>query len=364
MKNHASHPARSAEFLSRLHDGDLDAAERAQFESHRAHCAECRKAAAEFEAALSFYRSSHPSPPSPDLAARILRKLQASTPRRSPFGIFFGIDLKWAGAFAAALIAMTIGSAVVLQQGGRRDAESRGTVIPVLLQEKKAEKREADLGKAVPSPVAELARASTKPQPAPKVENRDKASAFETVLAEKKDEPARPQPKLKAPGPQADELTALAEKETRSREAAEGRREAAAAPGVVAKLSEAAAPRQSRAPERAGGEGAVAGSATSLDQAAPLPRLIISSIDGRGTAPELSEEEIPQLTADLRGREYILTVNSQGRVVGARLTDRKKAARGDVQTQNAAQEAKAPQALFNLRFKPSDHPRLLLVRIE
>ena len=54
-----SHPARSAEFLSRLHDGELSPAERAHFESHRAHCAECRAAAAEFEAALALYRSSH-----------------------------------------------------------------------------------------------------------------------------------------------------------------------------------------------------------------------------------------------------------------------------------------------------------------
>ena len=40
-----SHPARSPEFLSRLHDGELSPAERAHFESHRAHCAECRGAA-------------------------------------------------------------------------------------------------------------------------------------------------------------------------------------------------------------------------------------------------------------------------------------------------------------------------------
>ena len=51
--NGGSHPGRSVEFLSRLHDGELDAAERARFESHRSHCAECRRAALEFEDALA-----------------------------------------------------------------------------------------------------------------------------------------------------------------------------------------------------------------------------------------------------------------------------------------------------------------------
>ena len=58
MKNDSTHPARSADFLSRLHDGELTAAERAHFESHRAHCADCRAAASEFEAALSLFRAS------------------------------------------------------------------------------------------------------------------------------------------------------------------------------------------------------------------------------------------------------------------------------------------------------------------
>ncbi len=363
MKNHGSHPGRSVEFLSRLYDGELTAAERAHFESHRSRCAECRNAAAEFEAALSFYRSSHPSPPSPDLAQRILRKLQASTTRRSPFGIFFGIDLKWAGAFAAALIAVIIGSSVVLQQSGRREAESRGTPIPIVIQEEKEEKREADLRKRAAALAGERAPALAKPQSVSMVEDRDKASAFEARLPEQKDEVAPPQSRAGAPLP-ADGLKAMAEKESRKSDVAEGRTEAAAALGA-AKMSEAVAPRQSKAPERAGGEGAAAGSATLLDQAAPAPpRLIVSAIDGRGTTPELSEEETPQLLTDLRGREYILTVNSQGRVVGARPADRKKTARADVHGQNAVQESKAPPAIFNLRFKPSDHPRLLLVRIE
>ncbi|HKA35346.1 MAG TPA: zf-HC2 domain-containing protein, partial [Thermoanaerobaculia bacterium] len=67
MKDSNNHPARSAEFLSRLHDGELAAAERAHFESHRAHCAECRRSASEFEAALSMFRASRTSPAASDL---------------------------------------------------------------------------------------------------------------------------------------------------------------------------------------------------------------------------------------------------------------------------------------------------------
>src|SRR6185295_7944727 len=97
-------------FLSRLHDGELTAAERAHFESHRAHCAECRAAAAEFEKALSLFRATTTSPPASDLPARILRQLASTTRRRPPFGVVFGIDIKWAGALSAALLAVIIGS--------------------------------------------------------------------------------------------------------------------------------------------------------------------------------------------------------------------------------------------------------------
>src|SRR5262252_7731913 len=155
------HPARSADFLSRLHDGELDAAERARFEAHRAHCAECRDAAAEFEEALAFFRSSRPRPPAPDLASRILRRLRASTPRRAPLGRAFGIDLKWAGAFATALIAVIIGSTVILERE-RRDArllrETRETSIPVSIETR----ADAPASKEPKRSVSPAAEASTR----------------------------------------------------------------------------------------------------------------------------------------------------------------------------------------------------------
>ena len=52
------HPARSSEFLSRLHDGELTAAEASAFETHRAECADCREAAAAFARSLAAFRAA------------------------------------------------------------------------------------------------------------------------------------------------------------------------------------------------------------------------------------------------------------------------------------------------------------------
>jgi anti-sigma factor RsiW len=137
MNNDSVHPARSPDFLSRLHDGELTAGERAHFESHRAHCSECRRAASEFEAALSLFRASSTSPPSTDLARRILRKLEATAPQRRRFGIVHGIHPKWAAGFAVAVIAAVLGSAIVLEREAARKAILRQSPIPVLLQKER-----------------------------------------------------------------------------------------------------------------------------------------------------------------------------------------------------------------------------------
>src|SRR5262249_33955144 len=115
-----NHPARSHAFLSRLHDGDLEPSERAHFEAHRAHCAECRTAAAEFERALSLFRSARSSPPPADMANRVLRKLRSVEARsRSPFGRALAVDWRWASAFAVALLVLLIGAPIALRQPER-----------------------------------------------------------------------------------------------------------------------------------------------------------------------------------------------------------------------------------------------------
>jgi hypothetical protein len=150
------HPARSPEFLSRLHDQELTAAERAHFESHRAHCSECRNAAAEFEGALALFRSTGPRPASPDLSARILRKLQQSersSRRRLHFGPSFGIDLRWAGAFAVAVIAVIVASSVVVHN------ESRQSVLLTSPASSEAPATKGDLSLGAPKKVGSLADA-------------------------------------------------------------------------------------------------------------------------------------------------------------------------------------------------------------
>src|SRR5438552_9846406 len=193
MKNGSSHPARSLEFLSRLHDGELTAAERAQFESHRAHCAECRKAAAQFEEALSLYRRANTAAPSGDLAARILRRLEAASPRRRPFGIAFGIDVRWAGLFAAALIAVIIGSSLIADREAARRAAAPAP-ISVFMQSQKREARPE--GKLLPPRPPASASRRERPraprerapagggfapippgQPAPRIVQREETSA-------------------------------------------------------------------------------------------------------------------------------------------------------------------------------------------
>ena len=105
-------PRSPPEFLSRLHDGELESAEAAAFDSHRRECPECEAAVADFERALAAYRSAPVSPHASDLSARILRKIRATSPSRRPFGVMFGIDLRWAGALAAALLVVIIGAPV------------------------------------------------------------------------------------------------------------------------------------------------------------------------------------------------------------------------------------------------------------
>jgi hypothetical protein len=199
MNNDSTHPARSADFLSRLHDGELTAGQRAHFESHRAHCADCRAAASEFEAALSLFRASTTSPPSADLAARILRGLESTTRRRPPFGVVFGINLKWAAAFSTALIAVIIGSAVVLQRDRIRSVAARETPIPVILQPQAA-------APPTPAPPSEEGPRRDRPQAAKaqplearKEAPRAPAAALDSGAASAGDFAASPPPQPRRP---------------------------------------------------------------------------------------------------------------------------------------------------------------------
>nr|MDQ6891852.1 hypothetical protein [Acidobacteriota bacterium] len=263
-----THPARNAEFLSRLHDGELSAAERAHFESHRAHCSDCRRAAAEFESALSLYRSSRPTPASPDLAGRILRKLQTSTPRRPRFGPSFGIDLRWAGAFAAAVVAAIIGSTIIGRHEARESLARSTAPIPIVVQSRPVTVSEPSSPAAAPP--------SDAPQAIAKAPRR--AAPFSGALA-KKNEPGEPS-SLRAPREQrrakpedekdangrlsassqdrqeSGSVAGIRERENEKRDVKEESAFAARRPGTKSALSAAPAPEAASAPQPPANAGA------------------------------------------------------------------------------------------------------------
>ncbi len=336
MKNDSSHPARSGDFLSRLHDGELTAAERVHFESHRARCPDCRKAAAEFEAALSLFRRSSPSPPPPDLAARILRRLQSAAPSRARFGVVFGIDVRWAAAFAVAVIAVIVGSSVVLQRESARREAGAGGPIPVILR---------GGGSAVrPSPP--LPRPATKPQ----VEAGPQSPVSAPTVS---------------PGPFAQEppLSAMAgERRIRPPEESAPRLRTEARKDRPSRPSTFAEPQMLRS-ERSGGEGSASPSAASAEPGSPA-RLVFIPLDGEGNAPDLATPDAGDLLADLRGHEYILLVEAGGRVREAAPSEARKSARPRAMTRDAATGISAPLSVRKLRFKPGDRPRRLLLKVQ
>lgn len=328
MKNDNAHPARSADFLSRLHDGELTAAERAHFESHRAHCADCRKSALEFEAALSLFRSSSTSAPPPDFSARILRRLQAATPRRTPFGVVFGINPKWAAAFAVAIIATIVGSVVVVQRETLLKGAARQTPIPVLLQsEQRPAQTRSAFGAAAAAPRAAANRAPSRKDLAPTAV----AAPERQVFARAPEAGMLAEGKVQAPAPAARRAAEPMAPRTRD--------ETAAAPLL-------------KSAESPGGEGAAAAVAASPEPGSPAHPILVS-LDGQGTAPEITTPGAAELLADLRGRQFFLLVEASGRV---------REARADGKT--GAKVQAVPQSVRDLQFRATDRPRRILLRIE
>ncbi len=366
--NNVPHPGRSPDFLSRLHDGDLTAAERVQFESHRAHCGECRNAAAEFESALALLRSSRPRPPAPDLSARILRKLRSVQPRRSPLGVSFGIDLRWAGAFAAALIAVVIGSEVVMRrEAAERRLASRQAPISVVMEEERqapgAARDQAAAGvkeneRKAPPPAAGVEGNARRPQNGP-LESPAPASRGGAAFA-----PAPPAPReldKDASRKDADNLPAAAAPppEAKPQAQAPARSAAQSRPKTESGFAQ-------QLQERAGGEGS-ATSKLATDSVSPAPRLELTAIDGAGSVPALTNAEGIEVPAELKGREFVLVVDASGRVREVRPSEpalRKKRLRQEADREASVADAKAPRVLLELRFRPGDRPRLLRVRVE
>ena len=384
MSSLAPHPARSVEFLSRLLDGELTAAERAQFESHRAHCAECRRAASEFESALALFRSSRPRPAAADLSARILRKLQAGNRRRSSFGVTFGIDLRWAGAFAAALLAVLIGSTVVVRrEASERRLARESAPIPVSMERDRSIDKNAkdERPASVAAPAAPQQRRAAAPEPAREaaLEKTETGRGYASSDSLKSSSTSSVDGKLSASNaplkekPQ-DKETSRRDADNRLTSAKPSERKLQAQAGSmnqeVAPAPPAAAAGAGRVGEKAGGEGALLLDGVS-DSSAARPSLKILAGDDWGSVPALLNAAQIDLPLDLRGREFVLVVEASGRVREVQPVQKslrkKTAAREEEHAQVPAWQERADkdsEALRSLRFVPGDRPRRLRVSVE
>jgi len=334
----ASHPARSQVFLSRLHDGELSPAERAHFESHRARCADCKRAAAEFEAALALYRTAGTSPAPSDLAARILRRLEAANPRRRPFGIAFGIDLKWAGAFAAALVTVVLGYAWL---------ERTRTAQQI---------RVSFVNPTPASGARPLSTLATSAGPA--------SNSLTDLQARRRDESRQAaRPKTAAP--------TTGDSPARKLEATEAKAAEGSAVGALASASQA--PQPSAPPPAAAGAaadhiraqraGASLAAATaeatrfeSAREGEAAVRISVTALDGSGDPPPLLNAPLPLRSED-RGA-YILVVGRDGVPVEVTASTPSGSAK------DAALEKATTDNLRSLRFQAADRTRRLLVQVE
>ncbi len=329
-----AHPARSLEFLSRLHDGELSAAERAHFESHRAHCDECRRAAAEFEEALASYRTAGTSPPPSDLAARILRRLEAANPRRRPFGVVFGIDLKWAGAFTAAIVAVILGYSIASRpERARQIRVSFATpapappAVPAAPSSGQVQERKDDLEVADAEPPAKpFAKKEASGHEAPDpFERPNTAAAYAprsvgAPQAERR-EPARPQEVVSA--------------------------DAAAAPPKVTPAGAASLSDRIASVAKASG----------LAATPAAIRITATALDGFGQAPAILNAGELALAAEDRG-EYVVTVAADGVPI-----DVSRAGRAGKEEDPSLQKD-AGRPLRKLRFAAGAGLRRLLIQVQ
>jgi hypothetical protein len=366
-----SHPAQSADFLSRLHDGELETAESAAFEAHRRECPECEASVADFERALAAYRSAPVPPHATDLSARILRKIRAASPSRRPFGVMFGIDVRWAGALAAALLVVIIGAPVFSRREARPaivpappPAPASAPIPAYVLdspEEAPAEKRaEVRSRPAAPPPPSAARKGAIPARPDDALNDADRErlegarpnEALRDEVAANADR-ADPVAAAEAPAAVTDTFAYAPPPESKQTTGA----------GATARRQSAAAP--------AGGE---AGSSGEGDASAPITvKLVIQPADGGGEPPEVTETPSDERLASLRGKKYLLVVEPAGRVVsveeqpaGRKLSkDKTEDSRARTDDQRTARMRSLAESLLReLVFHPGDRSRRLVVAVQ
>ena len=278
-------------------------------------------------------------PAAADLSARILRKIRAQSPSRRPFGVMFGIDVRWAGLLAAAILVVLISAPLVLRRPSSPSALR--PPIPARLIEAPAEMKVEAPARAKPEASrADSGSAGAPSAPAP--------SPFKDEAARNADSLSRNAPSAEPP----------ADDEKRRYAAAPS---AAAAPPARA----AAAPlkRSRTLQDSAGGEASAPGAAESTIVAAE-PRLVVISADEERLVPAVAAVPDTGRLAALRGREYVLTVEASGRVRSVERSTSSGFVAPRPQADASAPAANPSEALRGLRFAPGDRPRRLIVRVE
>jgi len=331
-----THPARSPEFLSRLRDGELGDGEARAFAEHRAECEECRATADAYAATLTAFRSSPTAPAAADLSARILRKIRQQTPSRRPFGVSFGIDIRWAGALLAALLVVLVSAPLVMKRAALAPAPAPPPPIAARILAAETETVAAAEAPA-PAPKQPAARQRVEPAspPAPARDERPRIAAGAETRAkvDANVAAAAPAAAAQAPAPRAMAAEAPADEEkTRL---------------ALAPRSDAAVAAKRRSVDAVGGEGAAPGLA---DGAVSSPRFFLQAIDDQGLPPGIAFRPSDDRLAPLRGREFIVLIETSGRVRSV-LT-------------STGNPAPGGEPLLELRFVAGDRPRRLLVRLD
>ena len=384
----ATHPAASLETLSRRHDGELSPAEREAFEAHLARCAECREAAAAFERSLAAFRTAPDAPVPSDLPARILRRIRAQSPSRRPFGVMFGIDIRWAGVFLAALLVAIIAPVFLSSRRelGRTAAAPAPSSSPLTAHVVDAE-AEPESGKATRDvqsrPIPEKAKDAAAARGAAGAPETDSAPA-----AAENGAAAAPESKTRATAPEtgaADQLAggrldqpsaapqapapAGAPPSEKAQAARDGQATAMAAPGRSAAFA---------TPDRAGGE---AGSFAREEAASDEVRLDVRALDSEGAAPDVARTPAAGRLASLRGRDFVLLVGADGVVrsvePAGHENERRKlmkeapaatSADANLEADKKAESAESDaagegSALRQLRFQATGRARRVLVHV-
>ncbi len=326
----AVHPARSSEFLSRLHDGEVAGAERAAFDAHARTCDECRASLDAFERALSAYRGAEPLPAAADLSARILRRIRAQSPARRPFGVAFGIDLRWVGVSVAAVLALLVAVPLLLRP--RASPLSAPDTLSSHLVVAETESGSEPKPEAPPAPpLPEPASGAARPKEAP-------------ASRQKKD--SAPAPPSLALAPPAAPSAMAAGKDTATNDLS------AEAPVVD---SGGAAP--NAAPR------AFSNSLRARVSQDASPRLSVQAVDEGGPAPAVIAMPQRERLSPLHGREFLVVLDVAGRVATLEAGPSEKSRLAE-QGAAAVSDAAALEILRTVRFEAGQGPRRLLLRIE